>query len=437
MIRPLATLLMIALLLSGSIPAGMAQPATPAIDTCLTVSEPNDQPQDALEIGPGAACATGENPGGGQDLLRWTVTPDEADTRWSFSLSAIPGQVGLIEIYAVEEEAGTILSATKLVSQMGAAGATTEVANLMWAPGEYYIGVAFSGAGPYQFAITAGDPLPAPANASDTPITATGPLTVSDTRDVTDDVIAWTIDDPTTHLDLQVQGPAGIALSWTLTDEAGNQLAGGAVDSRRHRLLARSRTRSWPVYPHHHLTITRFRALAGDCTRNRRAIHRRRGRTERLRYLRDANHDGWRRPPRSRAGSPPHLPTATATPTASRSTTPSPAVSPISACSGRATPRARSACWTAPKPNSAAPTVMADSPSTTWCSPPATTLCRSPARPTPPFPTRSRSTSPVRPSPDSRPNLTTLSPMPARSCPRATPGSAPVACNRETGMSSG
>ena len=113
-----------------------AQPATPAASgDCIVVTEPNDQPADAIDFGPGAACATADHAAGGQDLYRWTVTDAEAGQRWSFDLSAVPGQVGLIEIYTVDLDGDTVLSATKVVSAMGDPGAAVTVPDLLFATG--------------------------------------------------------------------------------------------------------------------------------------------------------------------------------------------------------------------------------------------------------------------------------------------------------------
>ncbi len=56
-----------------------AQPATPAASSsCIAAVEPNDQPGTATDLGSGAARGSGEYPGGGQNLYRWTVTNAES-----------------------------------------------------------------------------------------------------------------------------------------------------------------------------------------------------------------------------------------------------------------------------------------------------------------------------------------------------------------------
>src|SRR5688572_30279874 len=99
-------LLIVALTLLMIVPTwsmSLAQPATPvAAEDCVAAAEPNDQPQDALPLPSGEGCANAGADRSGQDLYRWEVTDAEAMKRWTFSLSAIPEHVGLIEIYKVE-----------------------------------------------------------------------------------------------------------------------------------------------------------------------------------------------------------------------------------------------------------------------------------------------------------------------------------------------
>ncbi|MDQ3655802.1 MAG: hypothetical protein M3457_12065, partial [Chloroflexota bacterium] len=231
--RFLTLLAAIAVIVTAS-PAAIAQPATPATanSSCAVATEPNDQPAEATELGSGAACGTGEYPGGGQDLYRWTVSEADASSRWSFTLTPVPGQVGLVEVFDVElDAAGTIIAATKLVSAIGEASAVTSLANLLWPPGDYYIGVAYSGPGAYQFDIAAGDPLPEDTAVSDVPATVSDAFEIAAMPGDTQAAIAWTVTDAASvnQFDLHLQGPVAAPLSWEIASETSGTLFTGAA----------------------------------------------------------------------------------------------------------------------------------------------------------------------------------------------------------------
>lgn len=229
----LTSIAVIALIIAAS-PAAIAQPATPATveSACVVATEPNDQPAEATELGSGGACGSGEYPGGGQDLYRWAVTEADASSRWSFMLTPVPGQVGLVEVFDVElDAAGTILGATKLVSAIGEANAVTSLTNLLWPPGDYYIGIAYSGPGTYQFDIAEGDPLPEDTAVSDGPATVRDAFTISAMPGETSAAVTWTITDGANHFDYWLQGPVASPLSWDIVDETGSTLFTGTTGS--------------------------------------------------------------------------------------------------------------------------------------------------------------------------------------------------------------
>ncbi len=97
--RLLALVTVFVLLVSG-MPVTHAQPATSASSSsasCIAASEPNDQPDTATDLGSGAACGSGNYPGGGQDLYRWTVTDAEASAhRFLRHQSEQPERLGRI-----------------------------------------------------------------------------------------------------------------------------------------------------------------------------------------------------------------------------------------------------------------------------------------------------------------------------------------------------
>ncbi|MBA2246806.1 MAG: hypothetical protein H0W23_01650, partial [Chloroflexia bacterium] len=202
----------------------IAQRSTPASPAgCLVAVEPNDLPSDAVELPPGASCASAGNAASGQDLYRWTVSEEEAARRWTISVTAIAGQVAALEVYNVEiDAAGTILAATKLVSTTGGVDQPVSHQNLLWAPGTYYIGVASSGPGPYQLAITMGDPLPDTVEpAAEVP----GAFAVAGAGDPAT-VITWILDeaDAGSHWTLQLQGSVAAGLRLEMANTAGETL---------------------------------------------------------------------------------------------------------------------------------------------------------------------------------------------------------------------
>ncbi|HYI24841.1 MAG TPA: hypothetical protein VD767_05470, partial [Thermomicrobiales bacterium] len=222
--------LVLTVLLTAVIPESLAiaQVATPASDgsDCLVVEEPNDQPADAIDLGAGEACASAEHDNPSQDLYTWTVA-DGTESTWSFSLSGIPATIGMIEIFSVQvDDAGTLTGSTKLVSVASQPSQPVSTSGLLFTPGEYYIGIATSGPGPYEFRIGAGDPLPdaVPSNGDAVPVDAT--FAVSGSIETADIPLAWTIDaaGASTHFDLEVQGPAGSSLVWSLVGEDGTTL---------------------------------------------------------------------------------------------------------------------------------------------------------------------------------------------------------------------
>lgn len=234
-------MLVVSLLLTSIAPsAGTAQPATPPATGCLIVAEPNDQPLDAVDLGSGKACADAAHPDTSQDLYRWTVDEATATSRWTLSLSAIPGQVGLIAMYRIElDAAGTVTSSTELVSMRGERGMPTSAANLLFLPGTYYLGIATSGPGPYRLTVSRGDPLPNPVTAAGSPVAVNGAFASSGTTGDADTVLEWAIDDGASaaHLDLRVQGPVGTDLSWTLAGSQGARLYQSVVASAGTSLL--------------------------------------------------------------------------------------------------------------------------------------------------------------------------------------------------------
>ena len=219
-----------------------AEQATPGVGSCAIASEPNDDVATALDLGTGAVCASAENPKGGQDLYRWTVGEGDATALWTMRTTSIPDQGSIIEVYRVEtDSSGAVLNADKLLSVTGGDAASAGAQDLLWAPGVYYVGVATSGAGPYQLTISRGNATPTANDAGDhspvdNALPVAGAFSLAGDRAGTNDVFTWTLDatDAQRHWVLELQGPVGSAPVLQVADERGNRIVDGtaAADGR-------------------------------------------------------------------------------------------------------------------------------------------------------------------------------------------------------------
>ncbi|MEJ7838309.1 MAG: discoidin domain-containing protein, partial [Thermomicrobiales bacterium] len=200
---------------------------------CIAANEPNDQYAEAIELGSGEVCAEAANLTGGQDLYLWTVAAADATTRWTMSVSAIPGQLANLEIFdVVLDEAGHVTSANKLLTISGSSGQSTVSRDLMLPVGSVVtIGVATSGPGAYTLSIERGTESP-PRNdtePNDDATTATqvdGAFALSGDQSASPDEIVWTIteEDAASEWTLFYQKPVASAPSLTLRAEDGTQL---------------------------------------------------------------------------------------------------------------------------------------------------------------------------------------------------------------------
>src|SRR5215510_11778736 len=88
--RSIAALIAILVLATGAaFGVALLRPTTAAAqDACVADTEPNDQPS-AQVIHADAFCVEGQLPDKDQDLFAWEVSPEDATTRWTFSLSGV------------------------------------------------------------------------------------------------------------------------------------------------------------------------------------------------------------------------------------------------------------------------------------------------------------------------------------------------------------
>src|SRR6476469_2649895 len=95
-------LVVILVLLTGA--AGWALPSTPAPvraqPNCSEESEPHDTEADGTVVS-GPVCIQGTLPGSDQDIWIWTVSADDAATRWDVSLTGVPNTVSALKFLAV------------------------------------------------------------------------------------------------------------------------------------------------------------------------------------------------------------------------------------------------------------------------------------------------------------------------------------------------
>jgi hypothetical protein len=104
----LALLLLVVLLLLASSSAaarqGENEPSTVAPEPCPVTlhtereREPNDEAPDAQSLD-GPICVTGEIVAADQDVFRWELDETAARERWTFVLSGLPGQAGVVSLF--------------------------------------------------------------------------------------------------------------------------------------------------------------------------------------------------------------------------------------------------------------------------------------------------------------------------------------------------
>ena len=116
--------------------------------TLLFESEPNDTP-DTFQPVSGAFIAAGQLTDGDQDGYRWSVSDVEARYRWDFRLQGVPGALTVVDVYRLQTGPdGQILEAKELLTVGSRDGSVPGVAEgLLFAPGDYLLGVAYSGGG--------------------------------------------------------------------------------------------------------------------------------------------------------------------------------------------------------------------------------------------------------------------------------------------------
>lgn len=113
-------------------------------------SEPNNTPAQANAIA-GATIVLGTMNEGDQDGFMWTVSDVDAQKRWVFELHGIPGRLTIADILRIEfAENGTEVARTARLTKMGTRdGAQPSITkDLLFEPGEYLIGIAYTGGSP-------------------------------------------------------------------------------------------------------------------------------------------------------------------------------------------------------------------------------------------------------------------------------------------------
>jgi hypothetical protein len=112
-------------------------------------SEPNNTPAEADPVS-GAATILGTMNDGDQDGFMWTVSDEDAQKRWVFELHGIPGRLTVADVVRVEfAENGVDVAKMDRLTKMGTRDGYTPAITreLLFEPGEYLIGIAYTGGG--------------------------------------------------------------------------------------------------------------------------------------------------------------------------------------------------------------------------------------------------------------------------------------------------
>ncbi len=220
--RAMFAILLLVIWFHDLTPVAISQ--TPTTADCVIATEPNDEPFEASELGEGARCATADPAVAGTDFYHWVVPDSDQPVAWTFAIPAIPGAIGVIGLYTVEfDDQGRQTAYTELINQMGVEDQPHAVSDILLAPGEYFIAVAYNKVGPYQLTVSADAPLPETIDPGDDAWPVTGAFGVSGATGESQIQLAWTVDEATagSHHDLVVRGGVGETLSWYLTNPAG------------------------------------------------------------------------------------------------------------------------------------------------------------------------------------------------------------------------
>nr|MBA2248414.1 hypothetical protein [Chloroflexia bacterium] len=147
--RRLTFVILLSIVLQGHPPVH-AQGTPIADPSCVAEAEPNDQPPDAMRLPDTTACVAGDNPGGDQDLVTWTVDAVASAQLWDISATGIPGQAVSVNVYPLDPDAAEGTVPELLLKADGGAGQAASLNGLYWPAVDYLVGVATSGPGTYM-----------------------------------------------------------------------------------------------------------------------------------------------------------------------------------------------------------------------------------------------------------------------------------------------
>lgn len=251
-------------------------------DTGFYETEPNDTPADFHPI-QGEITLYGTMVGQDQDGYLWTVTDNDARTRWTVQLNGEPGALTIAQVVRLEySDNGVDVVAKQGLFKMGTRdGSTPSVhEDLAFDPGEYVIGLAQAGAGrgaqtgaayrppmaslsfgepeseddedkaasatlvppnaepgAYRLTITHGkkltpQPNPKGRDSRDTayPLRVRGEFSTFDSGETAWYSLTFNEKDAAARWDIGVQAPIGRDLRARLVDANGEELLRGAVD---------------------------------------------------------------------------------------------------------------------------------------------------------------------------------------------------------------
>jgi hypothetical protein len=180
--------------------------------------EPNDE---ALEAQPldGPVCVTGEIVAADQDVFRWELDETAARERWTFVLSGLPGQAGVVRLYrpTFSPDGGTLTAVDEVIGAANQPGDPPATINdVLLPPGVYLIGVGSSGPAPYRLDIQRGTPLPPnldqePNDTAESAAAVAATIATCGDQIGSEDRYAWSLDATAAagHWCLSLQGVVG------------------------------------------------------------------------------------------------------------------------------------------------------------------------------------------------------------------------------------
>jgi hypothetical protein len=218
---------------------GESEPGIVAPEACSIAlpaereREPNDEALDAQPLD-GPVCVTGEIEAADQDVFRWELDETAARERWTFVLSGLPGQAGVVRLFrpTFDSDGSTVTAVDEVIGVTNQPGDPPATINdVLLPPGVYLIGVGSSGPAPYHLDIHRGTPLPPsldqePNDTAETATMVAASIASSGDQIGSEDRFAWSLDAAAaaSHWRLSLQGVVGNSALLRLVAPDGTEL---------------------------------------------------------------------------------------------------------------------------------------------------------------------------------------------------------------------